>query len=179
MITSVGGSWNGLFRRLFPLSLGRDAAGGRCVQCCPLHWGGRDSFVIQVLFSSFFHQSSTHTAAMPSTWRPEEAPGFSTRRGSWGCWRSGQSLTSSWLTCKVSFLSFGCYAQSRLANKSFAGKLKNSCWSFVANSLDFDRVIQKASSYTQASDFFRPREHEIVWTRISRGHRSQVRLSLR
>ena len=125
MITSVGGSWNGLFRRLFPLSLGRDAAGGRCVQCCPLHWGGRDSFVIQVLFSSSFHQSTTHTAAMPSTWRPEEAPGFSTRRGSWGCWRSGQSLTSSWLTCKVSFLSFGCYAQSRLANKmSFTGKRK-------------------------------------------------------
>ena len=43
----------------------------------------------------------------------------------------------------------------------------------------FDRVKQKASSYTQTSDFFRPREHEIVWTRISRGHRSQVRLSLR
>ena len=33
------------------------------------------------------------------------------------------------------------------------GNLKNSCWSFVANSLDFDRVKQKASSYTQASDF--------------------------
>ena len=44
----TGGSGNRLLRRFLSISLGRNEAGGHCLQRGPFHWGGGGAIVLQV-----------------------------------------------------------------------------------------------------------------------------------
>ena len=159
MISSVGGSWNGLLWRILSFLVGRDAPSSYCIKCRPFHWRGGNSAVIQVWFSlkssfaiiCFF-------VAMHCTWRPEAARKCFARRVNWVCWRRGPLLTSSWSTWTVSKLSFNI--------------------PFPWNHQPWDKVRLLASThmYTQS---YRSWEHAVIWTRVSGGHRPQVCLSIR